>query len=85
MDLFIGLSFSLLISLLSRTYFGKVALKGKSLYCFDTGSSTLKNPTKEVLWKIKKSSVTSLLPDTVSLHLECFVTGYFHLLIQKIC
>lgn len=54
MDLFIGLSFSLLISLLSRTYFGKVALKGKSLYCFDTGPSTLKNPTKEVLWKIKK-------------------------------
>lgn len=54
MDLFVGLSFSLLISLLSRTYFGKVALKGKSLYGFDTGPSTLKNSTKEVLRKIKK-------------------------------
>lgn len=27
----------------------------------------------------------TFLPDTVSLHLECFVTEYFHLLIQKIC
>lgn len=54
MDLFVGLSFSLLISLLSRTYFGKVTLKGKSLYGFDAGPSTLKNSTKEVLRKIKK-------------------------------
>lgn len=52
--MFVGLSFPLLIGLLARTCFGKVALKGNSLYGFDTGSSSLKNVTKEVfLWKIK--------------------------------
>lgn len=84
--IFVGLSLSLLISLLSRSFFGKVALKGRICYGFNTESSTMKTLSKEVLLgEIKKKCVRTLLPGADSLHFECLVTGYFHLLIQKIC
>lgn len=80
--MFVGLSFSLLVT---QELFWEGGFKGEN-YGFNTESFSIKALSKEeFLGDIKDKSVRALLLGSVSLHFKCLLTGYFHLLIQKIC